>query len=194
MKINKLNILIAVAIFGLSVVGGGYSVKAMSQRNALTDKQKEALEEIRELRRAGDIEGAKKLAEENNLPEARKGKGPFFGKNADAVRDAIEKNDYNAFISAIGDHPEKDKITEAVFAKIVEAHNLRISGKVAEAQKIMNEIGLGPIGRGMGRPMLENLSDEERVTLEKARELFESGDRIGAKNLMKSIRVNSDRR
>ena len=50
-------------------------------------------------------------------------------------------------------------ITEANFAKFVEAHNLALQGKTAEAQKIRQELGLGQKngfgkkngGMGMGR-------------------------------------------
>ena len=41
-------------------------------------------------------------------------------------------------------------ITEANFAKFVEAHNLTLQGKTVEAQKIRQELGLG-LKDGSGR-------------------------------------------
>jgi len=192
LKFKKINILIAVAIFGLSVVGGGASLKAFSNsRVNLSDEQKEVLEEIRELRKQGDIEGAKKLAEENGLPEVgRKFKGKFNKGKVEDVRNAIESNNYSAFITAIAGNPEKEKITREVFSKIVEAHNLKIKGDDEGARTIMNEIGIKPFGFGPGRSMLENLTDDERVVLDKVKALFDSGDREGARNLMRSLRAN----
>jgi len=191
LKTKKLNYIIAVAILGISFMAGSAGVSAFSGRGDLSPESKAVLEEIRSLRRSGDIEGAKKLAEENNIPERGRG---WNKKEPQAVKTAIENKDYNAFVLAIKDSKLEDKVTEADFAKIVEAHNLRAAGDVIGAQKILKEIGIEmPVG-GMGQgPRLENLTDEERVIAEKARELFQSGDRLGARELMKGIRVNANR-
>lgn len=69
----------------------------------------------------------------------------------DAVAAAIENNDYDAYVSASGDCPMAEKITEENFAKLVEAHQLAAEGKFEEAQAIKEELGMPGFKRGAGR-------------------------------------------
>ena len=64
------------------------------------------------------------------------------GEKGKAVLEAIENNDYNSWLKAIGDKPIGDKITEENFSKIVEMNNLMKEGKVEEAQVIADELGI----------------------------------------------------
>lgn len=71
-----------------------------------------------------------------------------------AMEKAFENKDYNAWKNLM---QGRGRVTEVVnkdnFAKFSEAHELAQQGKMAEAQKIRQELGLGlqnGSGRGMG--------------------------------------------
>ncbi len=91
-------------------------------------------------------------------------KGPnYTAERHTAMLKAFENKDYTAWKNLMQNRGMASKvITEANFAKFVEAHNLALQGKTAEAQKIRKELGLGlqngsgksgdmGMGRGMGR-------------------------------------------
>ncbi len=91
-------------------------------------------------------------------------KGPnYTAERHTAMRKAFENKDYTAWKNLMQNRGMATKvITEANFAKFVEAHNLVLQGKTVEAQKIREELGLGlqngsgksgamGMGRGMGR-------------------------------------------
>ena len=62
----------------------------------------------------------------------------------EAVRNAIQNNDYEAFKEAVAKNSRmSDAVNEDNFAKLVEAHKLREQGKFEEAKEIMEELGLG---------------------------------------------------
>jgi hypothetical protein len=64
-------------------------------------------------------------------------------KNFEAIKAALDANDYQAWLKAVGDNnPEKAIITEANFGKFVEAHKLMQSGDFESAQTIFDELGL----------------------------------------------------
>ncbi|MFA6269947.1 MAG: hypothetical protein WC657_01940 [Candidatus Paceibacterota bacterium] len=68
-----------------------------------------------------------------------------------AMLKAFENKDYTVWKSLMQNRGRvTDVITEANFAKFVEAHNLAVQGKTAEAQKIRQELGLG-LQNGSGR-------------------------------------------
>jgi len=65
----------------------------------------------------------------------------------DAVRVALENNDYAAFQSAVAGTPLADEVTAENFSKFVEAHKLMESGDHEGAKTIMDELGIkGPKG------------------------------------------------
>ncbi len=60
------------------------------------------------------------------------------------MEEAFENNDYAAWKELMQDRGRvTEVITEANFAKFAEAHELAEEGKLAEAQKIRQELGLG---------------------------------------------------
>jgi len=68
-----------------------------------------------------------------------------------AMLKAFENKDYTAWKNLMQNRGIASKvITEANFAKFVEAHNLALQGKTVEAQKIRQELGLG-LQNGSGR-------------------------------------------
>lgn len=91
-------------------------------------------------------------------------KGPnYTAERHTAMVKAFENKDYTAWKNLMQNRGMATKvITDANFAKFVEAHNLALQGKTVEAQKIRKELGLGlqngsgksgamGMGRGMGR-------------------------------------------
>lgn len=84
--------------------------------------------------------------------------GPnYSAERHTAMTQAFENKDYTAWKNLMQNKGRASQIiTQANFAKFVEAHNLAVQGKTAEAQKICQELGLGTqngLGRmgGMGR-------------------------------------------
>lgn len=68
-----------------------------------------------------------------------------------AMLKAFETKDYAAWKNLMQNRGQVSQvITEANFAKFVEAHNLALQGKTAEAQKIRQELGLG-LQNGSGK-------------------------------------------
>jgi Rad3-related DNA helicase len=113
----------------------------------LTDEQTAAFEEAHEIRENAREE-AKQVLEAAGIDEAtlqemhdtmREARHEAF----DTVKTAIENNDYAAFTAAVANTPMADTIdTEAEFAKLVEADNLRDAGDFEAAHQ--NRAGLRP--------------------------------------------------
>jgi len=83
-------------------------------------------------------------------------KGPnYTPERHQAMLNAFEKKDYNAWKSLMGNRPITQKINASNFSKFVQMRNLMLQGKVDEANKIRAELGLGQglragFGRGKG--------------------------------------------
>lgn len=79
-------------------------------------------------------------------------KGPNYSvERHTAMLKAFENKDYTAWKSLMQNRGRATQVvTEANFAKFVEAHNLALQGKKDEAQKIRQELGLG-LQNGSGR-------------------------------------------
>ena len=79
-------------------------------------------------------------------------KGPNYSpERHTAMLKAFENKDYTAWKNLMQNRGMATKvITEANFAKFVQAHNLALQGKMVEAQKIRQELGLG-LQNGSGK-------------------------------------------
>jgi hypothetical protein len=106
--------------------------------------------EANALRETGDIEGAKVIMDKLGLKPHKK-HGKFneekraeMKENHEAMRTAIEMEDYDAFVEAAGDAPFIDEVTPEFFEKFIEAHTLRETGDFEGAKAVMNELGLKP--------------------------------------------------
>ncbi|OGZ06081.1 MAG: hypothetical protein A2845_01550 [Candidatus Lloydbacteria bacterium RIFCSPHIGHO2_01_FULL_49_22] len=87
-------------------------------------------------------------------------KGPNYStERHEAMEKVFEQKDYNAWKELMqGRGRATEVINQGNFAKFAEAHELAEQGKIAEAQKIRQELGLGVgggegRGKGMGRHM-----------------------------------------
>ena len=124
----------------------------------LTDTEQSALEQAHETRETAHAE-AKQVLEDAGITDERMAEIHDAMREAhkaehEAVKAAVEANDFAAFKTATANSPMADKIdTEAEFAKLVEAHNLRKASDIDGARAIMEELGLkgpGMGGKGMG--------------------------------------------
>ena len=63
-------------------------------------------------------------------------------ENREEIHEAFENNDYQTFKEITSDAPFSDQITEEIFEKIAEAHELRQSGDHEGAKGIMESLGI----------------------------------------------------
>lgn len=97
---------------------------------------------------------------------ADEAKTSFFGRNYsperhEAVSKAIENNDYKSWKELMNGKRMAEIINEENFSKFAEMRKLRLEGKIEEANKLRQEIGVRAInggGRGMhgGNGNIEN--------------------------------------
>lgn len=85
---------------------------------------------------------------------AQNGDAGRYGTNYSSERHALmtqafANKDYTAWKSLMGDKGATRSITQENFSRFVEMHDLRVSGKTDEAEKIRQELGLGN-GQGRG--------------------------------------------
>lgn len=167
MNTNKtLKITLPALAFLLLSVGTAYAAsdQGFQRFTNLSDTQRDVLEESRELRQDGDWEAARELVENAGIDIPRFRRGPAseeMMEKHEAVRLAIENDDYDSFLELTEDSPMQVEISEDDFNKIVEAHALRVAGDYDGARKIMEDsslnigvgrmLGRGGMGRGMGR-------------------------------------------
>ncbi|MFH1523184.1 MAG: hypothetical protein ABIE43_05210 [Patescibacteria group bacterium] len=124
----------------------------------------EKLAQVKVLWAEGKYEEAEELKKELGLDYGHMqgmGKGMYFKKDIspgkleelkamkEAMQNAIENNDYSAWLEAVGvDSPKAKIVTKDNFSKLIEAHNLVQEGKYEEAREIKEELGIG-FGCGM---------------------------------------------
>jgi len=87
-------------------------------------------------------------------------KGPnYTPERHQAMLNAFEKKDYNAWKNLMAGRPITQKINASNFSKFVQMRNLMLQGKVDEANKIKAELGLGQgLGGGFGRGYRYNIT------------------------------------
>ncbi len=179
---NSKSLLIAIAAFAVTATGAQAFVGTNYLAQAgLTQTQIEAFTQARELRLKGKPDEARDLLLEAGVDEETLDSVRAAARAArEAVRTAIENEDFAAFRTAIEGTPLYDIITtEEDFKLFIEAHDLRAEGKYAEARDSLNELGAPAEGkygmhRGggngmMGGPRFE-LSEGERDALRAARQ------------------------
>ena len=148
-------------VTGASAFTGGAWLSDLSADDlGVTEAQKTALEEAFTLRqdvrvKAQDVIDDAGITTEQ-MREVHEAVRDARQGHREAVREAVENNDYTAFLTAIAETPIADTIdTEAEFEKFVEAHELMEEGDREGAREIMDELGIerGPGfgGKGMMR-------------------------------------------
>ncbi len=192
------SLLIAIAAFAVTATSAqAYVGTRYLQAAGLTTTQQAALEEARTLRRQGETEKAKNVLLEAGLDdEAMEVLREAMRASREAMHDAVEAEDYEAFKEAIEGTPLADLITtEADFKQFVKAHELRRDGEHAEAKEIMTELGLPELeGKGRGfdrdhRGFMAELSEEQREALQVARQ---ANDQDTVKAILKEAGVSDE--
>ena len=151
----------------LVVLGTSVASAHMRGPRELSEEQRTALEEARELRKEGNEEEARSVLVEAGLSPERPLRGMHGGHGMGALHDggmheqrekihaALEAHDYAAFKEATVDAPFSAMVTEENFEKLVEAHKLREAGDLDGAFAIMRELGFPEKGPRWGRGMHE---------------------------------------
>lgn len=148
---------IALPVVGVMVLGGTSLASAHGFAGLdLTEEQREIVKEARDLRKSGDTEGAQTLLDEagielpsrEEMREMREERKAEHEAQREEVHAAIEAGDYETFSELTADGPRAELITEENFAKLQEAHELRMNGDREGAQEIMQELGFTPHKHG----------------------------------------------
>ena len=147
MKNKAKALLIPIAAFAVTVAGVSAFNGDILQKAGLSDEQVSAFEEAHELRKNGDKEGARDVLKEagivqETMESVRGAMKEHKAEMRSAIDEAVENDDYDAFLEAIGGSPLADIITsEDDFDLFVEAHELRVEGDWKAAREIMEELG-----------------------------------------------------
>ncbi len=147
--------MIPVAAFALTVTAASAAgATDLMESLDLTDEQTAALQEAREITQAAREEARAVLEaaglDEAAMQEVREAMHEARHAEMEAVKAAVEAGDFEAFKAATVAGPFADSITtEAQFAQLIEAHELREAGDFEAAAEIMESLGLpSPKGHG----------------------------------------------
>lgn len=176
--------LFAIAAFALTASGvHAFGSTELLTKAGLTDEQVVAIQEAQELKASGDFDAARETLEAAGIDrETMHAIRDAAHEAKKAMRDAIEAEDYDAFMEAVADSPIAEFIqNEADFELFVEAHNLRHDGEHEAAEELLAELGIDAEefgkgkrhmhgGRGHFTAILEQLTDEQQEALEVAKE------------------------
>ena len=123
----------------------------------ITEENFDQFAEMHRLMQAGDVEGAGAIAEQLGLPTQPGVRMMFRGPDSEehaAVQAALEAGDYEAWQTATGELCRfGENITEENFDQFAEMHRLMQAGDVEGAQTIAEQLGIEPMGKGLGPKM-----------------------------------------
>ena len=147
---NKKLMNTVIALSALALIGGGIIASQAASDNMFEARNGKAMR--------GEARGFENLSEEEKIvmEAQRESRQAEMKADYEAVKVAINANDYNAWKEAIGENnPFAEKVTADNFIKFVEAHNL-----MNDAREILESIGIenGPAmgfgpGQGNGQAM-----------------------------------------
>src|SRR3989344_3415276 len=166
------SLLIAIAAFAVTATGAqAYVGTHYSQQLGLSSVQVQAFHQARDLRRKGEVEKARDVLVKAGVDEETM--SSLRHASHEAIREAVEDNDFAAFQAAVEGTPLYDLVnTEADFALFRQAPELKEEGKFIEAKLILDDLGLQAkpgMRHGHGHlyggafPGLTNRSEERRV-------------------------------
>lgn len=106
------------------------------------------IEEANELRKEMGIGGAP-IMQRGKMMQGKMGKGacmgePMSAEDRDAIMQALNENDYDAWYSLMEGRPITEIINQDNFSQFVEIHNLMQSGDFEAADQIREDLGLRP--------------------------------------------------
>lgn len=114
---------------------------------------------MHKLVKEGNFKKANQLRKELGMnfpmrPESlKKGRKAQPRVNREAMMQAIENNDYQAYNVAVAGTKMGGLVTEENFPKFVQMHNLLKEGRIEEARALSEELGM-PVVRKRGRGMM----------------------------------------
>jgi hypothetical protein len=173
-------LLLAVAAFAVTATGvNAYGGTKAFTRAGLSEDQVDAIEEAQELRSNGDFIAARDtLVEAGITEETLRSIRQAAKESRSAMHEALEEDDYEAFIAAVKDSPLGDIITtEADFIQFKEAHELKRAGEREKAEEMLEELGIEPKDKPRHghhgkrhHHFTTELTDEQRDALRMARQ------------------------
>ncbi len=171
---NSKSLLIAIAALALTATSAQAFNGNVLIRARLSDEQRAAFAVARELQEEGDTEAAKEILieagiDEDVLERLREAMKDHHLAHQ-AILDALNEDDYEAFLTAIEDTPLADIVTsEADYDRFKEAYDLKQEGEIEEAKEILSDLGVSAAESSLARSgrargwshRFDNLSDEE---------------------------------
>jgi len=127
--------LAAVMVMGMGT--GSVLAAKQNHKQNFTEEQLDILEEARELFRLGDLEAGEALLKEAGIHKPHKKPNQNYASQEDreAVQEALEYDDYEAFLEIVQNGPFGEVVTEEIFEVLVEAHELRGEGEKRRGKK-----------------------------------------------------------
>jgi len=108
----------------------------------VTEETFEILQEAHRLAEAGDKEGARALLQDAGIKRPGKHRRGG-GEQPEAVREALQNNDYQAWAELLANHPNADAfVNESTFAVLREAYLLKEAGDREGARALLQEAGI----------------------------------------------------
>ena len=137
---------LVLGVLGTASIAGAYGG---GQRSGLSEEDREIIhelrEEIHEFVEAGDIDSTRDLISESDLGDEAKGhvqEQLDRREHRQAIKEALENDDYDAFVDVTSDAPFADQVDEDFFEALQEAHELREAGDYEGARGVLEEAGI----------------------------------------------------
>lgn len=113
----------------------------MAAFSSFSNDQQAAIEKSQEIMDNARTEADKVLSDAGiSREDMFTAMNEFHKEHMEAVNDALDADDYDAFTAAIADMPMADQITKDTFAKLVEIRKLEKSGDREGAQALRKEL------------------------------------------------------
>jgi len=148
MKKSTKGLLIPIAAFAVTVTGASAFNSSVLENAGLDTGQIAAFEQAHELRESGDKDAARDIlmnagVDMDTMHGVRDALKEHRAQMHEAVEEALESGDYDAFLEAVQDSPMEGKVdSPEEFDLFMEAHELRESGDKEGAREIMEDLGL----------------------------------------------------
>lgn len=184
-------LLIAIAAFAVTTTSVSAYGTTVLKRADLTDEQRTAFLEARELRENGDRQAARDVLVEAGITDETIESLRLAAKAArEEMKAALSDGDYESFVLLVAGTPLADIITtEADFERFKEAHILRQSGEREAAREILIDLGVDVRERGdkkHRKRVQVDLTDEQREALLVARQ---ANDRETVRAILKEAGI-----
>jgi len=107
----------------------------------------------------------------------------------EAVRDAIDSEDYDAFQEATESFEIEIELSEDQFEGMIEVKELKQSGDFEAAKELAKELELPKMGKKAHKQFQQDLTDEQKETMKDVHELIKDGELDAAKELLEEADI-----